>query len=120
MLTIILKKNISRESFNLNVCANFSCVNDNCAITEETKFCKDERKHINDIPNCFYNKVVDPKNPQCIDFCVKTYTRKDGTRDIQQQRLVEQEFVEEKKHEYFASKCNECIDNYYDNITQLL
>jgi len=118
MLITILMLNTNRENFSNQLCSNFSCVNDNCSITNESKFCKDGRKQINNVPNCYYDKVVDPNNVQCVDFCVKTYTWEDGKEDNTGQS-IEKQFIEDKKASYFASKCNECIDNYYDRIELL-
>ena len=111
LLFYVLKK---KENFSLPICSNFTCVNDNCSITEETKICKDTKKK-NSIPNCYYDKIVDPKNPECIDFCVKTYTYKDGEEDFYRTNISKQ-FIGKEIHSYFSSKCNECIDNYYERI----
>ncbi len=118
LLIIILMSNTKKENFNNHICSNFSCVNDNCAITKETRFCKDGRKLLNNVPNCYYDKVVDPNNSQCVDFCVKTYTWADGKEDNTGQSIQKQ-FINSKKHSYFASKCNECIDNFYDRLNLL-
>ena len=118
LLIIILNKNSKNEKFTTQNCKNFSCVNDNCSITKETRNCKDGRKHINNIPNCYYDKVVDPNNLRCIDFCVKTYTWKDGTKD-NTGGSIEKNFIDSKLHSYFSSKCNECIDTFYDRIKLL-
>ena len=118
LLIIILTLNSKKEDFSNQICSNFSCVNDNCAITKETRICKDGRKQLNNIPNCFYNKVVDPNNVQCVDFCVKTYTWEDGKKD-NSGNDIQKQFIEDKKASYFASKCNECIDNFYDRIKLL-
>jgi hypothetical protein len=114
LLILILNLNL-KEQFSNQICGNFGCVNDNCAITEETKICKDGRKSINNIPNCYYDKVVDPNNLKCVDFCVKTYTWEDGKTGATGNDISKQ-FINAKKHSYFSSKCNECIDNFYDRI----
>ena len=118
LLIMIIMSNSNRENFSNQICSNFSCVNDNCSITNETKFCKDGRKQINNIPKCYYDKVVDPNNVKCVDFCVKTYTWADGKEDNTGQSIQKQ-FINSKKHSYFSSKCNECINNFYDRIKLL-
>ena len=115
LFLIILKINLKKENFRNQICGNFKCVNDNCSITKETQFCNDSNININSIPNCYYNKVVNPNDLKCIDFCAKTYTWKDGTKDSIGNDLSKQ-FIESKKFSYFSSKCNECIENHYDRI----
>ena len=107
--------NIKKENFSSQICNNFTCKNDNCSITKESQICHDSNTDINNIPNCYYNKVVNPNDLKCIDFCVKTYTWKDGEEDITGNKLSKK-FIESKKNDYFASKCNECIENHYDRI----
>jgi len=122
LLIFILNTNSKKENFSNSICSNFSCVNDNCAITKETRICKDIRKQLNNVPNCYYDKVVDPNNERCVDFCVKTYTWADGKEDNHGE-TIEKKFIGSSNktllHNYFASKCNECIDNFYDRIEQL-
>ena len=122
LLIFILNTNSKKENFSNSICSNFSCVNDNCAITKETRICKDSRKQLNNIPNCYYDKVVDPNNERCVDFCVKTYTWEDGKKNNSRE-LIEKKFIGSSNktllHNYFASKCNECIDNFHDRIKLL-
>ena len=118
MLITIIKKNNKEHFYSDTICNGFRCENDNCAITSETRRCDDDRILINGVPECYFNKVVDPNNLKCIDFCVKTYTWKDGTNDNMGNDISKQ-FIESKKHNYFASKCGECIDNNYDRIMLL-
>lgn len=113
----VFKKNY-REDFNENICNGFSCKNDNCSITNESKYCNDRAIFFNNTPNCYFNKVVDPNNVKCVDFCVKTYTWKPSSIDNTGQD-ISTNFINEKKHQYFSSKCNECIDNHYDRIMLL-
>ena len=116
--------NSKREKFSNGICSDFSCDNNNCAITKETQICKDSKKQLNNVPNCYYDKVVDPNNLKCVDFCVKTYTWEDGKIHINQS--IEKTFIDSEPssnktylHNYFASKCNECIDNFYNKINFL-
>ena len=116
----ILKIKIKKENFNQNICNGFSCENDNCSIQDISKYCNDEDKRVlfNDTPNCYYDKVVDPNNLECIDFCVKTYTWKPLSFDNMGTPISSQ-FIGSKKQNYFSSKCNECIDNHYNRIMLL-
>ena len=61
-------------------------------------------------------KVVCPTNPDCIGKCVNMFTWTDNSSagiPVNNGQLKDENY----KDFYFCTRCNECIDNFYNNLT---
>lgn len=109
-------------------CKRFSCNGTSCInnpiesygeIIDSSFDCFGNNENKN-FENCKYNKIVNPYNPKCIDFCVNTYTHPLNTIDSISGRPLDEEFIGPRfNHAFFTSKCGQCIDNFYETIKKL-
>jgi hypothetical protein len=70
--------------------------------------------------DCKYNKIINPYNPKCVDFCINTYTHPENTNDSISGKSLDGEFIGIRfNHAFFTSKCGQCVDNFYKTIKKL-
>lgn len=61
-------------------------------------------------------KIVCPTNPDCIGKCINMFT---WTKNSSAGILVNNGELKDENYKdyYFCTRCNECIDNFYNNMT---
>ena len=111
-----------------DICKNFACTNGSCVdnpiesyghIIDNSKDCfgNEENKNFKD---CKFNKIVNPYNAKCVDFCINTYTHPENTNESKSGKSVDGEFVGPHfNHAFFTSKCGQCIDFFYNTIKKI-
>ena len=116
------------KSDGADICKNFVCTNGSCVdnpiesyghIIDDSLDCFGNEENTN-FEDCKFNKIVNPYNPKCVDFCVNTYTNPENTRDKISGAVVDGEFRGKRfNHAFFTSKCGQCIDNFYNTIKKI-
>ncbi len=120
LLIVIFNKNEQFTSNSDSTCNSgvnqntglYSCGDNDCCLENVTGgFCNTEGD--NDEDNNF-NRVVDPTEAGCVDFCVKTYTNTDPNDNNFG------DFIDETRLPTFvSSRCAQCITNYYERLKLL-
>ena len=59
--------------------------------------------------------IICPSNPSCVGQCLNMFTWTDNTSNGAPVTMGELK-DENDKDIYFSSRCNECIDNFYDGM----
>ena len=117
-IIIITLKDKTKEKFNI-ICSNFQCINDNCGVIPQSRHCTNTNRVINNKPNCYFDKIVDPNDEKCVDFCINTYTYPKGSINPINRSNREYTFI--NNHEsFFASKCDKCVINHEVRFRKLL
>ena len=116
-LILICLNKTKKEDFNI-ICSNFQCTNNDCSVITQSRHCNDRNIVLNNKPNCYFDKIVNPNDEKCVDFCINTYTYpKDSVNPINGSSR-EYQFI--NNHEsFFASKCDKCILNHENRFNRL-
>jgi hypothetical protein len=106
---------------NKETCNNFPFDNDECSDQNYMDKIYDFHVQVNSEQFPEYNQfknihIVNPKNPCCLRTCINdfTYTEENTPSDtFNYENILGTYKADIPQHIYFASKCSECLDNYY-------